>query len=37
MVFCRELVTLVPKWKRSSHFSPWMQKNCKTVLACRLC
>ena len=33
----RELITLVSEWKRSSHFSPWMQRNCKTDSACRLC
>jgi len=31
------LVTLVPEWEKSSHFSPWMLWNCKTIHECRLC
>jgi len=32
-----KLVTLVLEWEMSSRFSPWMQRNYKTVPKCRLC
>jgi len=37
MHYNKELVTLVLEWERSSHFSPWMQRNWKTIHECRLC
>jgi len=33
-LYTEELVT---EWEMSSHFSPWLQRNCKTVPECRLC